>query len=369
MTAKIRVLIVDDSALARRVLSDVISSSEDFEVMGAVRDPFEAAEFLRHELPHVVVLDVEMPRMDGLTFLRKMMAQFPIPTVICSTLATEGSATALTALECGAVDIVTKPTLGLSGYLNESSEQLLAILRGAARARVRKLVPRYRAANAAPKGTASPVVAPKLTADAVLAPRAPNRAMLKTTDTVVAIGASTGGTEALREVFQGLPIDCPPIVVVQHMPERFTQLFAQRLDGICAPHVLEATHGASVLPGQILIAPGNRHMLLERCGARYYVELNDGPPVTRHRPSVDVLFRSVAQVAGRNAAGFLLTGMGDDGAHGLLEMRTSGAHTYAQDEESCIVYGMPGEAVKLGAAERSVPLSLVARTILEVTSH
>ncbi|MFW5740325.1 MAG: protein-glutamate methylesterase/protein-glutamine glutaminase [Myxococcota bacterium] len=352
MTKSVRALIVDDSALARRVLEDVLSADPGIDVIGTASDPFAAAAKLRTCVPDVIVLDIEMPRMDGITFLRKLMRQHPIPTVICSTLAEAGSATAMEALEAGAVDLIQKPTLGTKAFFLESAMRIRDTVRAAAAARVSRL---HRA----------PVIrAPqKHSADAVLA-RRPARAMTRTTDKVIAIGASTGGTEALREVLEAMPIDGPGVVVVQHMPEGFTATFARRLDELCRMQVREAAGGDSVLRGQALIAPGNRHLVLRRSGARYYVEVVDGELVNRHRPSVDVLLRSVAQTAGPNAVGVVMTGMGDDGARGLKEMRDAGATTIAQDEKTSVVYGMPAEAVKHGGAMHVLPLGRIAAEAL-----
>lgn len=347
--SKIRVLIVDDSAVVRQTLSDVLSSDPGIEVMGTASDPFVAADRMREELPDVITLDIEMPRMDGLTFLHKIMTQHPIPVVICSSLAESGAQTTLKALEFGAVDIITKPRLGTKSFLEESRVLLCQAVKAAAGARLRPSTP-------------ARTVEPKLTADAILS-RA-KTAMLETTEKVVVIGASTGGTEALRALLEVLPADSPGIVIVQHMPEVFTRAFANRLDGLCQISVKEAQNNDSVLRGRALIAPGNRHALLKRSGARYYVEIKDGPLVSRHRPSVDVLFRSAARYAGRNAVAVILTGMGDDGARGMLEMKEAGAATIAQDEATSVVFGMPNEAIKRGAVDRILPLQDIAGSML-----
>lgn len=352
-SAKIRVLIVDDSAVVRQALTQVLGSEPEIEVMGAAGDPYAAAEKIQEEAPDVITLDIEMPRMDGLTFLKKLMAQHPIPVVICSSLAEEGTQSALAALEYGAVEIVTKPRLGVRQFLEESRVTICQAVKAAAAARVRPL-------------RAMHTVEPKLTADAVLAPGT-TCAMAKTTEKVVIVGASTGGTEALKTLLEALPPDTPGIVIVQHMPELFTRAFAARLDGLCAITVKEAESGDTVLRGQALIAPGNHHLLLQRSGARYYVEVKEGPLVCRHRPSVDVLFRSAARYAGPNAVGVILTGMGDDGARGMLEMKQAGAHTIAQDEASCVVFGMPKEAIKLNGVDRVMPLESIAGAILATT--
>jgi two-component system, chemotaxis family, protein-glutamate methylesterase/glutaminase len=346
---KIRVLIVDDSAVVRQTLSEVLSSDPEIEIMGTAGDPFVAAERISEEVPDVITLDIEMPRMDGLTFLQKIMSQHPIPVVICSSLAEEGTQSALKALEYGAVDIITKPRLGSKQFLEDSRIVLCQVVKSAAAAKVRTIAP-TRAAQ------------PKLTADAILSPA--THAMAETTEKVVAIGASTGGTEALKTVLESLPADSPGIVIVQHMPELFTRAFADRLDGLCHITVKEAESNDTVLRGRALIAPGNHHMLLKRSGARYYVEIKNGPLVCRHRPSVDVLFRSAARYAGQNAVGVILTGMGDDGARGMLEMKQAGAMNIAQDEATCVVFGMPNEAIKRSAVDKVLPLEAVAGSIL-----
>jgi len=347
---KIRVLIVDDSASVRQSLKEVLQTDPGIEVIASAPDPFVAAARIQQQEPDVITLDVEMPRMDGITFLEKLMAQHPIPVVICSSLTEKGSDTALAALERGAVEIITKPKLGTRDFFQESCIRICDAVKSAARAGTGKRR-RLSVERRAP--------APKLSADAVIA-RPPSRAMIETTDKVVAVGASTGGTEALREFLEALPADSPGIVIVQHMPEKFTASFAARLDQLCHINVREAADNDSVIRGQALIAPGNRHMLLKRSGARYFVEVRDGPLVNRHRPAVDVLFRSTARYAGRNAVGVIMTGMGDDGARGMLEMKEAGAVNIAQDEASCVVFGMPAEAIKLGGVERVLPLSLIA---------
>ncbi|RYH00955.1 chemotaxis response regulator protein-glutamate methylesterase [Salipiger sp. IMCC34102] len=346
-----RVLIVDDSAVVRQTLSDIIGAHPRLEVMATANDPFQAAERLRRGLPDVIVLDVEMPRMDGITFLRRLMAQKPIPVVICSTLVGKGSSTFLAALEAGAVEIIQKPNLSTRQFLQESSIRIQDAVLAASHARLgrRREIP----------------PAAKLSADAILAP-ATRSAMVQTTHKVVAIGASTGGTEALRVVLEALPRTAPPVVVVQHMPEAFTANFARRLDELCQITVKEARDGDSVLPGQALIAPGGRHMLLTRSGANYRVEIKDGALVNRHRPSVDVLFRSVSRVAGANALGVIMTGMGDDGARGLKEMRDQGARTVGQDEASSVVYGMPAEAMRCGAVEVQAGLAEIPALVMKL---
>ena len=356
-TEPIKVLIVDDSASVRTVLSDILSGEPDFEVMPPAGDPYIAAERIRKQVPDVIFLDIEMPRMDGLTFLRKLLAQKPIPVVICSSLAEAGSKTMMQALEIGAVDVVTKPRVDTAQFLQDSRMHICDAARGAAQAQVRG-----RRRELPPMKVES-----KLTADVILPPAPPAKAgRIPRTETVICIGASTGGTEALREVLVELPADTPGLVIVQHMPETFTEAFARRLNELCALQVTEAHDGDVVERGRALIAPGNRHMLLKRSGSRYSLGIVDGPPVSRHRPSVDVLFRSAAQAAGANAYGFILTGMGDDGAQGLLEMRQTGAATYAQDEATSIVFGMPKMAIEHGAAMKVLPLSKIAPEIIRV---
>jgi two-component system chemotaxis response regulator CheB len=347
---KIKTMIVDDSAVVRQVMAEILGSSPEIEVIGAAADPIFAMEKMKKEWPDVIVLDVEMPRMDGITFLKKIMAEKPTPVVICSTLTEKGAETTMQALAAGAVGVAEKPKIGLKQRLHDSSEDLIHMVKAASRANVRKLH-----APAAPP--------PKLSADAILPQSV--QAMARTTDLVVAIGTSTGGTQALEVVLASLPRVCPGIVVVQHMPEKFTEAFARRLNSVCEIEVKEAQSGDRVIPGRALIAPGGRHMLLKRSGAQYHVDVVDGPPVSRHRPSVDVLFRSVAQCAGKNALGIIMTGMGDDGAHGLLEMRQAGASTIGQDEASCVVFGMPKEAGKRGAVQKLTSLSSIAGEIMK----
>jgi two-component system chemotaxis response regulator CheB len=349
LKSKIRVLVVDDSAVVRQTLSRLLSLDPEIEVIATAADPFVAADRMAEQVPDVITLDIEMPRMDGLTFLKKLMAQHPIPVVICSSLAEGGAQSTLEALEYGAVDIITKPRLGTRQFLEDSQLELCSVVKAAAGARLRTARP-------------SRMVEPKLTADAIL-PRSIH-AMAETTEKVVMIGASTGGTEALKVLLESLPADAPGIVIVQHMPELFTRAFAARLDGLCAITVKEAETNDTVLRGRALIAAGNHHLLLKRSGARYHVEVKDGPLVCRHRPSVDVLFRSAARYAGQNAVGVILTGMGDDGARGMLEMKQAGAFTLAQDEATSVVFGMPKEAIKLNAIDRVLPLESIAPAVL-----
>ncbi|RJG01193.1 protein-glutamate methylesterase/protein-glutamine glutaminase [Noviherbaspirillum sedimenti] len=355
---RIKVMVVDDSAVVRQVLTGLLGADPGIEVTGAAADPLLAMEKMKACWPDVIVLDVEMPRMDGITFLRKIMQERPTPVVICSTLTEKGAQTTIAALAAGAAAIIAKPRLGLKQFLHDACDDLVAAVKGAARANVKRLIPRAESMPAAPL---------KHTADVILAPGA-NRALMQTTERVVAIGTSTGGTQALEEILVSLPGVSPGIVVVQHMPEKFTAAFAARLDGLCQVAVKEAQNNDRVIQGRVLIAPGGKHMLLRSSGAQYFVEVVDGPLVNRHRPSVDVLFRSAAKCAGANALGIIMTGMGDDGAAGLLEMRKAGAHTIAQDEESCVVYGMPREAVKRGAVEKTVPLNGIGRVIVQQLS-
>ncbi len=354
----IKVLIVDDSAVVRQVLTGLLSSAAGIEVMHAAADPLLAMQRMKQQWPDVILLDVEMPRMDGITFLRKIMAERPTPVVICSTLTEKGARTTMEAMAAGAVAIVTKPRIGLKTFLSEAAEELIATVKAAARANVKRLAVRAEA----PSQPLVPVS--KHTADVILPPGAP-RAMAQTTERVVAIGTSTGGTQALEQVLTALPRVCPGIVIVQHMPEKFTAAFASRLDKLCQIEVKEAENNDRVMPGRALIAPGGRHMLLRRSGAQYHVEVVDGPLVNRHRPSVDVLFRSVAKSAGANAQGIIMTGMGDDGAAGLLEMHQAGARTVAQDEDSCVVFGMPKEAIKRGGVDKIVSLGVIWREIAQ----
>ena len=359
----IKLLIVDDSAVVRQVLTQVFAQSPDIRVIAAAPDPLFALEKMRSEWPDVIVLDVEMPRMDGITFLRKLMSERPTPVIICSTLTAAGTQTSIDALAAGALQIVTKPTMGLKQFLQESAHELIQAVRAAAGARLGALRPRPSASPAATPAAARPA-APL---PAPLA--APAGAMAQTTDVLVAIGTSTGGTIALEQVLSTLPRACPGIVIVQHMPELFTAAFARRLDSLCQLDVREAKTNDRVLAGSALIAPGGKHMVVRRSGAQYRVEVLDGPPVNRHRPSVDVLFRSVAECAGRNALGILMTGMGADGARGLLQMHEAGARTLAQDEASCVVYGMPKEAVKLGAVDRTLALDAIPQEIVGALRH
>jgi two-component system chemotaxis response regulator CheB len=352
---KIKVLIVDDSALVRQTLVSILESDPQIEIVGVAADPYIAVDKIKECVPDVITLDIEMPRMDGLTFLKKLMSQHPIPVVVISTLTEKGTDSALLALEYGAVEVLAKPKVNTKILLEQSKIELCDKVKAAALANVKR-----RSFSAR---TATSEVAPKLSADAVIGKHT-STSMVQTTETVIAIGASTGGTEALRVLLEGFPADCPGIVIVQHMPEMFTKQFAQRLNSLCKVSVKEAENGDKVLRGHVLLSPGGKHMMLKRSGAIYHVEVVDGPLVNRHRPSVDVLFRSVARYAGKNVVGAILTGMGDDGARGMLEMKEAGAHTIAQDENSCVVFGMPKEAIKLGGADKVLPLSDISKYIM-----
>ncbi len=351
MQERINVLIVDDSAVVRQTMHDILSHDPEIKVMGMAADPIIAAQKMREARPDVILLDVEMPRMDGITFLQKLMSQHPIPVVICSSLTQQNSETTFKALEYGAVEIIAKPKIGTKQFLEESKVRICDTVKAAFLSKVKKSV--------------APIsVAPKLTADAILAKPVSSKAMVETTEKVVVVGASTGGTEALKDLLEMLPEDSPGVVIVQHMPEHFTRAFANRLDSSCRISVKEAEENDTVIRGRALIAPGNRHCLLKRSGARYYVEVKDGPLVSRHRPSVDVLFRSAARYGGKNVVGVIMTGMGDDGAKGMLEMKQQGSYNIAQDEASCVVFGMPKEAIKLGGVDKVAPLRDIAGAIL-----
>ena len=351
----IKVLIVDDSAVVRQVLTGLLDGVSGIKVIGAAPDPIFAMKRMETEWPDVIVLDIEMPRMDGVTFLKKLMSEHPTPVVICSTLTEKGAEVTMQAMSAGAVDIITKPKVNLRNFLQESKATIIDVIKAAAQSRPRTIK------SSAP----SPVAA---STNSLFGAGSP-KPMVQTTDRVIVIGTATGGTQALEYLFTQLPRTAPPIVVVQHMPEHFTAAFAKRLDGICQVTVKEAAHNDRALPGVVLIAPGSKHMLLQRSGAQYQVEVKDGPLVSRHRPSVDVLFRSSAQSAGANAVGIILTGMGDDGAHGMKEMHDAGALTIAQDEASCVVYGMPKEAVKLGGVDGILPLSAIPQLIMQAPTR
>ena len=355
MQRKIKVLIVDDSALVRQILVEILKTAKDMEVVGTASDPFMARERIKETNPDVLTLDVEMPRMDGLTFLANLMRLRPMPVVMVSSLTERGAETTLKALELGAIDFVSKPKIDVAGTLRDFSEEILNKIRIAAGARV--------VARSAPPISAN--VPPKHSADAILPANNASR-MLRTTDRIIAVGASTGGTEAIRELLTGLPADSPAVVIAQHIPAAFSAPFAKRMDSVSALSVCEPTDGQHIMAGHVYIAPGGKHLLVERDGARYRCRLNDGPPVNRHCPSVDVLFRSVAQQVGPNAIGVILTGMGDDGARGLKEMHEAGAPTIAQDEHSSVVWGMPGAAVKMGAIDEVMSLDKIAAAVMRL---
>jgi two-component system chemotaxis response regulator CheB len=344
---RIKVLIVDDSALIRSLLTDIVNHQSDMVAVGAAPDPYAARDMIRNLDPDVLTLDVEMPRMDGIDFLEKLMRLRPMPVVMVSTLTEKGSEVTFRALELGAVDFVAKPKIDIAAGMQEYCNEIAEKIRAAASARLKR--------------PASALVAPKHSADIVL-PAVSNR--IASTEKLIIVGASTGGTEAIKEFLVRLPPDCPGILIAQHMPEAFTRSFADRLNKLCKITVKEAGHGERVLPGHVFIAPGHSHLMLKRSGANYVTELSQAEPVNRHRPSVDVLFRSAANFAGRNAIGVILTGMGKDGAAGMLEMRRAGAHTFAQDEASCVVFGMPREAVAIGAVDEVVPLQDMAQRVL-----
>jgi two-component system chemotaxis response regulator CheB len=344
---KIKVVIVDDSALIRSVMKEIIGKQPDMEVVGVAPDPIVARELIKQTNPDVLTLDVEMPRMDGLDFLERLMRLRPMPVVMVSSLTERGSEITMRALELGAVDFVTKPKLSIQSGMQEYAELIADKIRAAAKARVRaRTIP---AAGAPQGGEALPML----------------RNPLTSSEKLIIIGASTGGTEAIKEFLMQMPSDCPGILITQHMPEGFTTSFARRLDSLCRISVKEAAGGERVLPGHAFIAPGHSHLLLARSGANYVTQLDQGPPVNRHRPSVDVLFRSAAQFAGKNAVGVILTGMGKDGAAGMLEMRNAGAQNFAQDEASCVVFGMPREAIAVGAAHEVGPLTSLPRMVLD----
>lgn len=350
---KIRVLIVDDSALVRQLLSNMLESDPDIEVVGTAQDPYVAREKIKSLNPDVLTLDVEMPKMDGVTFLSNLMRLRPMPVVMVSSLTERSAEVTLRALELGAIDFVSKPKVDLAHTLEDYRDEIIAKVKMASRTSVRT-----------PAAVERAPVAPRHNADVVLRRESP--AHFRTTEKLIAIGASTGGTEAIKEILVRLPPDAPGVVISQHIPEAFSAPFAARMNRESPMTVAEARDGQQILPGHVLIAPGNRHLLVVRDGARYVCRLSDGPPVNRHRPSVDVMFRSVAQNAGPNAIGVILTGMGEDGAAGLKEMQDAGAATIAQDERSSVVWGMPGEAVRLGAADRVMDLYEIAAAILRL---
>jgi two-component system, chemotaxis family, protein-glutamate methylesterase/glutaminase len=356
--SKIRVVVVDDSAVVRKVLTAILNSDTGIEVVGVASDPYLARDKIKKLDPDVITLDVEMPRMDGVTFLRNLMRLRPMPVVMVSSLTKGGAEITLEAMEAGAVDFVTKPALDLADPLANYGEDLIEKVKTAAGARVRRYA----------RDIALSEVAPKYSADAVLLKKPASRAF-KTSEKIIAIGASTGGIEAIKEILAEMPADAPAIVVTQHIPEAFSGPFAQRMNRISAMTVLEAEDGQRIVPGHAYIAPGSHHLLVQRDGARYMCRLHDGPAVNRHRPSVDVLFRSVAQNVGANAVGVILTGMGMDGALGLKELRDSGAPTLAQDENTSVVWGMPGEAVKLDGVDYILPLQHIGAETLRLVKQ
>lgn len=352
----INVLIIDDSALVRKLLTEIFNSDPEINVVGTAQDPFDAREKIKKLNPDVLTLDVEMPKMDGITFLTNLMRLRPMPVVMISTLTEKGADVTFEALELGAVDFVSKPKIDVEVELKEYAIEICEKVKTAASAKVSAISDRRQSAKLE--------VAPKLSADAILKKRS-GPSKLKTTEKIIALGASTGGTEAIKEVLVRLPGDSPGVVISQHIPEAFSKPFAERMDRCSAMTVFEASDGQQILPGHVYIAPGNRHLIVERSGARYICRLNDGPVVNRHKPSVDVMFRSVAQNVGANAVGVLLTGMGADGADGLKEMLENGAKTLVQDEKSSVVWGMPGEAFKRGAASDQYPLEQIAKELLK----
>ena len=360
---KIKVLIIDDSALVRKMLSEILDSDREIEVVGTAADPFIAKEKIKQLNPDVLTLDVEMPKMDGISFLSNLMRLRPMPVVMVSTLTKAGAEITLDALELGAIDFITKPIIDFSNTIQDYTEELIEKVKVASRARVKCNLGKRKKSQQVKKLE----VESKHTADVILQ-LSSRRRHYKLTDTIIAIGASTGGTEAIKEILIDMPPDSPGVVITQHIPETFSASFAQRMDKLSPMKVFEATEGQQILPGHVYIAPGNRHLLVEKSGARYICRLNDGPTVSRHKPSVDVLFRSVANQLGQNAIGVILTGMGDDGAEGLLEMKQSGAVTIAQDEQSSVVWGMPGEAVKRDAVDDILPLSKIASRLISLSA-
>lgn len=355
---KLQVLVVDDSAVVRKVLTEIINSQPDMEVCAAAQDPIFAFKHMEKQWPDVITLDVEMPRMDGITFLKKVMKEHPTPVVMCSTLTEKGAETTMQAMSAGALEIVTKPKLGVKGFLSESANQIVYAIKAASKAKFKQKT--KSSTSSAPVAE----IRAKLTADAML--KAPSEAaMLRTTERIIAIGTSTGGTTALEKVLTQMPRVSPGIVIVQHMPGSFTAAFAKRLDGLSEIKVKEAVDGETVLAGHAYIAQGDKHMMIKRSGALYKINVKDGPLVSRHKPSVDVLFRSVAESAGKNAMGIIMTGMGDDGASGLLEMRQAGSPTLGENEASCVVYGMPKEAHKKGAVVQEMSLNQFPKAMID----
>jgi two-component system chemotaxis response regulator CheB len=357
--AKIRVLVVDDSALVRKLLTEILNSDPEIEVVDTAIDPHLARNKIKELNPDVLTLDIEMPRMDGITFLRNLMRLRPMPVVMISTLTEKGADITLEALEIGAVDFVAKPKTDLSNSLGGFAEEIIAKVKAAA------AVPKTVLERVRPSSTSLPKIEPRFSTDAVL-PKSAGPTRVGKTQQIIAIGASTGGTEAIKDVISALPADSPAIVITQHIPVAFSGPFARRVNGLSAMTVKEAEDGEAIHAGHVYIAPGDQHLLIERRGDNYYCRLNDGPPVSRHKPSVDVLFRSVAQSAGANAVGVMLTGMGNDGAEGMLEMRQAGAHNLIQDAASSVVWGMPGAAFEAGAADTTYPLQKIAAELIRL---
>lgn len=361
---KIKVLIIDDSALVRKMLSEILASDKAIEVVGTAADPLIAREKIKKLNPDVLTLDVEMPNMDGISFLSNLMRLRPMPVVMVSTLTEAGAEITLDALELGAVDFITKPKIDFGHSIQDYADELISKVKIAANAQVKTNDKKRRKTIV---NTSTPEIEEKRSADAILA-LSKRKQHYKLTDSLIAIGASTGGTEAIKEVLENMPADSPGIVITQHIPEKFSTSFAARMDKCSAMKVCEAADGQQILAGHAYIAPGGQHLLVERSGSQYLCRLNNGPAVNRHKPSVNVLFRSVANQLGQNAVGVILTGMGDDGADGLLEMKQSGAMTIAQDERTSIVWGMPGEAVKRNAADEILPLGDIAKRLISISA-
>ncbi len=357
--SKIGVLVIDDSALIRKLLTEILNKDPQIEVLDTAADPFIAREKIKKLNPDVLTLDVEMPKMDGITFLRNLMRLRPMPVVMVSTMTEQGAEVTLEALELGAVDYVTKPKIDVVDSMDDYAVEIIEKVKIASKARVRSIKDRIKPEK----------VEPKLSADAIIEKKEGGKSHLKTTEKIIAIGASTGGTEAIREVLERMPAGSPGMVITQHIPVTFSASFASRMDSVSALTVVEARDGDQIIPGHAFIAPGDKHLMVERSGARYYCRLNDGPPVNRHIPSVDVLFRSVAQNVGPNAIGVMLTGMGADGARGMLEMKNNGATNIAQDEKTSVVWGMPGEAVKIGAVDKELPLEKIAGKLISLVRN
>ncbi len=364
--SKIKVLIIDDSALIRQMLTKILNSTDDIEVVGTAADPYIAREKIKRLNPDVLTLDVEMPRMDGLAFLNNLMRLRPMPVVMISALTQSGADTTLQALESGAVDFISKPQIDIAQTLDSYAEEITSKIRAAAHARLSPST----SSTAAVKALKTPIkIAPKYSADVIISQTQTPKLYFKTTDKIIAIGASTGGTEAIKTFLVKMPPDAPGVVISQHIPATFSRSFAIRMNQVSAMTVDEASQGSVILPGHVYIAPGSHHLLVERDGSRYVCRLNEGNPVNRHRPSVDVLFRSVAQNVGPNAIGIILTGMGDDGAQGIKEMHEAGAITVAQDEQTSVVWGMPGEAVKRGGIDYVLPIQEIAAKVLALCNN